>query len=136
MRDAWVADLRNDGFSEEQIARRVRRGEPLRRAPLIIVPCLVPDAAHEYPDEKRNRAEEAMFTVSMGAAVQNLLIALAVEGLGSAWISSTLFCQDVAAAALSLPPGWHPMGAIAVGHAAESARPRPPRDPDDFLLTR
>jgi coenzyme F420-0:L-glutamate ligase/coenzyme F420-1:gamma-L-glutamate ligase len=135
MRDAWVADLRNDGFSEEQIARRVRRGEPLRRAPLIIVPCLVPDAAHEYPDEKRNRAEEAMFTVSMGAAVQNLLIALAVEGLGSAWISSTLFCQDVAAA-LSLPPGWHPMGAIAVGHAAESARPRPPRDPDDFLLTR
>jgi coenzyme F420-0:L-glutamate ligase/coenzyme F420-1:gamma-L-glutamate ligase len=136
MRDAWVADLRNDGFSEEQIARRVGRGEPLRRAPLIIVPCLVPDAAHEYPDEKRNRAEEAMFTVSMGAAVQNLLIALAVEGLGSAWISSTLFCQDVAAAALSLPPGWHPMGAIAVGHAAESARPRPPRDPDDFLLTR
>jgi coenzyme F420-0:L-glutamate ligase/coenzyme F420-1:gamma-L-glutamate ligase len=136
MRDAWVADLRNDGFSEEQITRRVRRGEPLRRAPLIIVPCLVPDAAHEYPDEKRNRAEEAMFTVSMGAAVQNLLIALAVEGLGSAWISSTLFCQDVAAAALSLPPGWHPMGAIAVGHAAESARPRPPRDPDDFLLTR
>jgi coenzyme F420-0:L-glutamate ligase / coenzyme F420-1:gamma-L-glutamate ligase len=136
MRDAWVADLRNDGFSEEQITRRVRRGEPLRRAPLIIVPCLVPDAAHEYPDVKRNRAEEAMFTVSMGAAVQNLLIALAVEGLGSAWISSTLFCQDVAAAALSLPPGWHPMGAIAVGHAAESARPRPPRDPDDFLLTR
>jgi coenzyme F420-0:L-glutamate ligase / coenzyme F420-1:gamma-L-glutamate ligase len=136
MRDAWVADLRDDGFSQEQIARRVRRGEPLRRAPLIIVPCLVPDAAHEYPDEKRNRAEQAMFTVSMGAAVQNLLIALAVEGLGSAWISSTLFCQDVAAAALSLPPGWQPMGAIAVGHAAESARPRPPRDPGDFLLTR
>ena len=136
MREAWIADLRRDGFTPEQITRRIRRGEPLRNAPLIVVPCLVTDAAHDYPDERRAAAEQAMFTVSMGAAVQNLLIALAVEGLGSAWISSTLFCQDVAARAMDLPDGWRPMGAIAVGHAAEQARPRPPRDPGDFLLTR
>jgi coenzyme F420-0:L-glutamate ligase/coenzyme F420-1:gamma-L-glutamate ligase len=136
MREAWIADLRRDGFTPEQITRRIRRGEPLRNAPLIVVPCLVTDAAHDYPDERRSAAEQAMFTVSMGAAVQNLLIALAVEGLGSAWISSTLFCQDVAARAMDLPDGWRPMGAIAVGHAAEQARPRPPRDPGDFLLTR
>ncbi len=136
MREAWTADLRGDGFSEEQITRRLRRGDVLRLAPLIIVPCLVTDAAHEYPDQKRNRSEQAMFTVSMGAAVQNLLVALAVDGLGSAWISSTLFCQDVAARAMDLPAGWQPMGAIAVGHPAEQARSRPPRDPADFILTR
>ena len=136
MREAWIADLRRDGFTQEQIARRIRRGEPLRQAPLIVVPCLVADAAHDYPDERRSAAEQAMFTVSMGAAVQNLLIALAVDGLGSAWISSTLFCQDVAARAMDLPAGWRPMGAIAVGHPAEQARPRPPRDPGDFLLAR
>jgi coenzyme F420-0:L-glutamate ligase/coenzyme F420-1:gamma-L-glutamate ligase len=136
MREAWIGDLRRDGFSDEQIGRRVRRGEPLRAAPLIIVPCLVTDAAHEYPDERRATAEQAMFIVSMGAAVQNLLIALAVDGLGSAWISSTLFCQDVAARAMDLPAGWRPMGAVAVGRAAEQARARPPRDPDDFLLMR
>ena len=136
MREAWIADLRRDGFTEEQIGRRIRRGEPLRQAPLIVVPCLVTDAAHDYPDERRSAAEQAMFTVSMGAAVQNLLIALAVDGLGSAWISSTLFCQDVAARAMDLPPGWRPMGAIAVGRPAEQARPRPPRDPGHFLLVR
>jgi coenzyme F420-0:L-glutamate ligase/coenzyme F420-1:gamma-L-glutamate ligase len=136
MLDAWIADLRRDGFTQEQIARRIRRGEPLRHAPLIIVPCLVTDAAHDYPDERRSAAEQAMFTVSMGAAVQNLLIALAVDGLGSAWISSTLFCQDVAARAMGLPGSWRPMGAIAVGRPAEQARSRPPRDPGDFILTR
>jgi len=136
MREAWTADLRRDGFTEEQITRRLRRGDVLRLAPLIVVPCLVTDAAHDYPDERRNRSEQAMFVVSLGAAVQNLLIALAVEGLGSAWISSTLFCQDVAARAMDLPGGWRPMGAVAVGHPAEQARPRPPRDPADFLLVR
>jgi coenzyme F420-0:L-glutamate ligase / coenzyme F420-1:gamma-L-glutamate ligase len=136
MLDAWRADLRGDGFTEEQISRRVRRGEPLRRAPLIVVPCLVPDAEHPYPDDRRNASERAMFTVAMGAAVQNLLIALAVEGLGSAWISSTLFCQEVAREALGLPADWLPMGAVAVGHPASAARPRPPRDPERFLLTR
>ena len=108
----------------------------LRAAPLIIVPCLVTDAAHDYPDERRSRSEQAMFTVSIGAAVQNLLVALAVDGLGSAWISSTLFCQEVAAEVMELPGNWRPMGAIAVGHPAEQARSRPPRDPADFILTR
>jgi coenzyme F420-0:L-glutamate ligase/coenzyme F420-1:gamma-L-glutamate ligase len=136
MLDAWRADLHGDGFTPDQIGRRVRRGEPLRRAPLIVVPCLVLDAAHTYPDDRRNAAERAMFTVAMGAAVQNLLIALAVEGLGSAWISSTLFCQEVARDALGLPADWLPMGAIAVGHPASGARPRPPRDPENFLLVR
>ena len=136
MRDAWVADLRADGFTEEQVARRLRRGEPLRDAPLIVVPCLELSAAHAYPDDRRARAEREMFVVSMGAAVQNLLVALAVENLGSAWISSTLFCQEVAATALGLPGGWLPMGAVAVGHPAAAAAPRPPRDPAAFTVTR
>jgi coenzyme F420-0:L-glutamate ligase/coenzyme F420-1:gamma-L-glutamate ligase len=135
MLTAWIADLRGDGFTEEQIARRVRRGEPLRRAPLIIVPCLVAEAAHAYPDERRAAAEREMFVAAMGAAVQNLLVALAVEDLGSCWVSSTLFCRPVAAGALGLPAGWEPMGAVGVGHPAAPAPDRPPRDPEAFLLT-
>jgi coenzyme F420-0:L-glutamate ligase/coenzyme F420-1:gamma-L-glutamate ligase len=132
MGDAWIADLRRDGFTEEQIERRTKRGLPLRQAPLIVVPCLETSAAHAYPDERRRAAERDMFTVAIGAAVQSFLVALAVENLGSAWISSALFCQDVAAKALSLPDGWRPMGSIAVGHPEGSPPPRPPRDPDAF----
>jgi coenzyme F420-0:L-glutamate ligase / coenzyme F420-1:gamma-L-glutamate ligase len=136
MRDAWVVDLRGDGFTEEQIARRTRRGLPLRDAPLIVVPCLELSAAHAYPDDRRSQAERDMFTVSMGAAVENFLVALAVENLGSAWISSTLFCQELAARALDLPPGWSPMGTVAIGHPAAPPPNRPPRDPAAFTITR
>jgi coenzyme F420-0:L-glutamate ligase / coenzyme F420-1:gamma-L-glutamate ligase len=136
MREAWITDLRGDGFTPEQITRRLRRGEPLYGAPLLIVPCLHAEAAHTYPDQRRNASEREMFVVAMGAAVQNLLVALAVEGLGSCWVSSTMFCRETARAALGLPPDWDPMGAVGVGHAAAPAPDRPPRDPDGFLVTR
>jgi coenzyme F420-0:L-glutamate ligase / coenzyme F420-1:gamma-L-glutamate ligase len=136
MRDAWVADLSRDGLSAEAIERRVRRGDVLRRAPYVVVPCLVMDGSHEYPDARRSRAEREMFVVAMGAGVENLLVALAVEGLGSCWVSSTMFCPDVVRAVLDLPGSWDPMGAIGVGHPAAPPRSRPPRDPDAFIVTR
>jgi coenzyme F420-0:L-glutamate ligase/coenzyme F420-1:gamma-L-glutamate ligase len=136
MRDAWTADLRADGFSEESIARRLRRGEVLRRAPYLVVPCLVMDGSHDYPDARRSRAEREMFLVAMGAGVQNLLVALAVEGLGSCWVSSTMFCSDVVREALDLPANWDPMGAVGIGHAAAPPRDRPPRDPEAFIARR
>jgi coenzyme F420-0:L-glutamate ligase / coenzyme F420-1:gamma-L-glutamate ligase len=136
MRDAWIADLRGDGFTEESIARRVRRGDVLRSAPYLVVPCLVMDGSHAYPDERRAAAEREMFLVAMGAGVENLLVALTVEGLGSCWVSSTMFCADVVRSALDLPAGWDPMGAVAVGHPAAPPRDRPPRDPAAFIELR
>jgi coenzyme F420-0:L-glutamate ligase/coenzyme F420-1:gamma-L-glutamate ligase len=136
MRDAWEADLRRDGFSEESITKRLRRGEVLRRAPYLVVPCLVMDGSHDYPDERRSRAEREMFVVAAGAGVENLLVALAVEGLGSCWVSSTMFCRDVVRESLDLPDDWDPMGAVGVGHPAAPPRERPPRDPKSFIEVR
>src|SRR5690606_23902030 len=79
MRAVWRAEVAGGGFAPQQIARRLARGDLLRRAPELIVPFLVPEGAHAYPDQRRAACEHTMFTVAGGAAVQALLVALAAE---------------------------------------------------------
>jgi coenzyme F420-0:L-glutamate ligase / coenzyme F420-1:gamma-L-glutamate ligase len=103
-----------------------------------VVPCLVAAGAgaHQYPDARRAAAEREMFVVSMGAAVENFLVALAAEGLGSAWVSSTMFCRPVVREVLGLADSWDPMGVVAVGKAAEPPVARPARDAAAFIEVR
>ncbi|WP_116051270.1 coenzyme F420-0:L-glutamate ligase [Amycolatopsis palatopharyngis] len=135
MRAAWQADLAADGFTDEQISARLRRGDILFEAPEVVIPFLVPEGAHTYPDARRNACENTMFTVAAGAAVQGLLVALAAEDLGSCWIGSTIFAADVVRETLGLGQQWQPLGAVAIGHPADGpADPRPPRELDEGLI--
>jgi coenzyme F420-0:L-glutamate ligase/coenzyme F420-1:gamma-L-glutamate ligase len=139
MKDKWRTDLASDGRAAEAVDRRVGRGQILYDAPELVIPFLVPDGAHSYPDAARTEAEHTMFTVAVGAAVQGLLVALAARDVGSCWIGSTIFAADLVRAELDLPADWKPLGAIAIGHFPESDEPREPRPPvatDELLIRR
>jgi coenzyme F420-0:L-glutamate ligase/coenzyme F420-1:gamma-L-glutamate ligase len=134
MKDRWRGDLLADGRPADAVDRRVARGQILYDAPELMIPFMVPDGAHSYPDAARTAAENTMFTVAAGAAVQALLVALAVRSVGSCWIGSTIFAADLVRRELDLPAEWAPLGAIAIGHAEEPPAPREPVPTDGLLL--
>lgn len=136
MTQAWRSDLAADGMPADAVERRVARGQILYDAPELVIPFVVPDGAHSYPDPARTAAEHTMFTVAVGAAVQGLLVALAARGVGSCWIGSTIFAPDVVRDVLDLPADWQPLGAVAVGYAEEPPEPRQPAEVGELLVRR
>ena len=136
LRADWEADLRADGHTGEVLQRRLARGDLLRTCPELILPFVDDSAgAHDYPDERRARCEQTMFTVAGGAAVQSLLVALSARGLGSCWVGSTIFAADTTRRELGLPDSWRPLGAVAVGVPADPPPPRSPRPAGDGYLS-
>lgn len=136
MRERWISDLQNtDGVAADSINKRIARGDILRTAPVVVLAFIDLGAgAHQYADAVRTNAERDMFMVAGGAAVQNLMITLAAEDVGSAWISSAMFCADVVHSVLNLPASYQPLGAIAIGYPAEATKPRAERTPDAFMI--
>ena len=128
--EAWRTDLVGDGIPEATIERRLRRSDAvLGAAPVLIVPWVRFEGAHPYPDAERSDAERTMFLLAGGAAIQNLLLALHAQSIASCWISSTLFCQEEARAALGMEEGWFALGTVAAGPMPTgAASPRPPLD--------
>lgn len=134
MAAAWRADLERDGTPAEAIDRRLARSDAiLRVAPALLAPFVSLASADAYPDERRRMAERDMFVAAAGAAVQNLMIALSGDGIGSCWISGSLFCPAESAGALGLSGDWHAVGCVAVGYPAAEMPPRAPFDPTAFL---
>jgi coenzyme F420-0:L-glutamate ligase/coenzyme F420-1:gamma-L-glutamate ligase len=134
MKAKWRTDLAGDGRTADAVEHRVKRGQILYDAPELVIPFMVPDGAHSYPDTERTAAEHTMFTVAVGAAVQALLVALAVRGVGSCWIGSTIFAADLVRDELGLPADWEPLGAIAIGYPEVGSGPRDPVPTDDLLV--
>ncbi|HSL15998.1 MAG TPA: coenzyme F420-0:L-glutamate ligase [Actinomycetota bacterium] len=132
---AWREDLGRDGVPSERVERRIARSDSiLGAAPVLIVPWVTFAPSQTYADDERSRAEVQMFLLSAGAAVQNLLLALHAQGYGSAWLASTLFCQEETREVLGMSSDWLALGTVAAGSMPTGTlEPRPAIDLDAFL---
>ncbi len=137
MSSVWRADLETDGARRQTIERRLARSQELLGAAPVLLACFVSTSpAERYPDDRRRIAERDMFVASAGAAIQNLMVALSAQGVGSCWVSSSMFCPAEAAAALGLDGDWSAVGCVAAGYPAGEPEPRRPVPADEFLAER
>jgi coenzyme F420-0:L-glutamate ligase/coenzyme F420-1:gamma-L-glutamate ligase len=135
----WRRDLDGDGVARSRIDELVAKSdEKIRSAPALVLGCLTWDGLDRYPDETRQRAEFGMALLSLGAAVENLMLAVADAGYASCWVAAPIFCPDEARDALALPPAWRPHAMVLIGKPdpAYVGRERPPVPLDDLRLTR
>lgn len=136
---AWRADLAGDGVPVERQDRVIARSRgQIVDAPTLLLGCIVGEGLRDYPDESRRRSEWTLATHSFGAAMQNLLLAVAERGLAAYWLSSPLYAPDAVRGALDLPQEWVPQAFIAVGRPEQSYRPfdRPAPDVTRHLVRR
>ena len=139
MGERWRADLSADGMDPRRIDELVGRShEKIVDTPALVLGCLTWDGLDRYPDANRQRAEWGMALLSLGAAVENLMLAAAAADLASCWVAAPIFCPEAARDALGLDEHWLPHALVMVGHpdANYVGRPRPPIPIEDLRARR
>ena len=126
---AWKLDMAKDGVPAE--VRENKAATSIERftcAPVLIVACLTMKDMTQYADEQRQNCERDLTVQSLGAALQNMLLAAHGQGLGACWFSAPSFCRDTVRKVLKVPVDVEPHALIALGYPAETPK-APSRKP-------
>ncbi|HEY7832697.1 MAG TPA: TIGR03668 family PPOX class F420-dependent oxidoreductase [Ktedonobacterales bacterium] len=131
----WQRNLEMDQEPAGVVATRLEKSrERMLRAPALIIPCLYLAELDIYPDAERQAAEATMAVQSLGAAIQNLLLAAFALGLDGGWMCAPLFCPEVVRDALGLDDGLIPHALITLGYAAQDPVRRPRRPLGELIV--
>ena len=122
MAEAWVADLKRDRITVEA-DKRQERVERFAKAPVLILACLTTEGFRKIPNLERQGFERDLAMQSMGAAIQNLLLAATAAKLASCWFCAPGFCKDVVREILRIPSEVEPHAFIILGYTGETRRP-------------
>ncbi|HEY8597176.1 MAG TPA: TIGR03668 family PPOX class F420-dependent oxidoreductase [Thermomicrobiales bacterium] len=130
----WTAQLALDGQDRATVEARLEGSrQRLLTTPTLIIPCLYTADLDRYPDRDRQAAEETMAIQSLGAAIQNLLLAATARGLDTGWMCAPLFCPEVVRDTLGLAAGLVPHALIQLGWAAQDPRRRDRLPPERLI---
>lgn len=103
----------------------------MRQAPVTII-VMNPGGNSPYePADTDTRTTEICDTLSIGAAVQNLLLAAQEKGLGTLWIANTLYAYDELCEFIG--EKGQLACAISLGYPDEDPNPRPRKPLEDIL---
>ncbi|MEM0482701.1 MAG: nitroreductase family protein [Nitrososphaerota archaeon] len=117
MASEWRRDLESDGLPDWKVEVIIEESKKRTlRASVVIVVCLTMEEMDKYPDERRQSCEYVMAVQSIGAFIENLLLALHAQGLGACWRCGPLFAPHAVRRVLKIPEGIEPQALIEVAH--------------------
>ncbi|MGE5555331.1 MAG: nitroreductase family protein [Methanocella sp.] len=131
MAEAWAADMAKDGLTVDE-TKRLERQVRFAEAPVLIVACFSMDGLRSYRDEERQRCERDLAAESLGAALENLLLAAYSLGLGACWYCAPAFCKPTVRAVLKIPTNIEPSALIVMGFPAEAPTAPPKKRPEEY----
>lgn len=127
MAEVWSTDLAKDGLTVDS-AKRKERVERFANAPVLILACLTMDGMEKFADQRRQSCERELAVQSLGAALENLLLAAYAKGLGVCWYSAPIFCRETVRKVLKIPAEVEPEALVVLGYPAETP-PVPKKKP-------
>jgi coenzyme F420-0:L-glutamate ligase / coenzyme F420-1:gamma-L-glutamate ligase len=131
----WRPDLEQLRTPEAAINVELRFSlKRFGEAPALILVGFTMDEMDVYPDRSRRAAEQVMAVQSAAAAVQNLLLTAAANGLGACWCCAPLFCPGIVRRTLGLPRAFVPQALLTLGYPAHTP-PVPPRKSLDAVVS-
>lgn len=107
-----------DGIPDARNTLRI-----MQEAPIIIAIINTNGKSPFRPIDSDDRITEICDSLSIGASVENILLAAEDLGLGTLWIANTCFAYTELTAYLNTEDQL--VGAIAIGYANEDPGPRP-----------
>jgi F420 biosynthesis protein FbiB-like protein len=116
---AWAVDMAKDGSTVEE-AKKFERKERFAEAPVLILACLTMEGLKQFLDKQRQNSERDLALESLGAGLENMLLAAQTSGLGACWYCAPAFCKDVVRQVLSIPKEVEPSAFIILGYPAET----------------
>jgi coenzyme F420-0:L-glutamate ligase/coenzyme F420-1:gamma-L-glutamate ligase len=129
MANAWSTDMIKAGTPLATRKRLTKASiERFTAAPAIIVACLALQDMVKHQDESAQKSERDLAVQSLGAAIQNLLLAAAAKDIGACWFCAPIFCKDAVRNALAIPEEIEPQALITLGYPAEKPK-APARKP-------
>ena len=133
MAQAWADDLSKDGVKveSEKFKARVER---FAIAPVLILACITMEGMAKQPDVERQNVERDSAVASLGAGLENLLLAAYAEGLGACWFCAPAFCKDEVREILGIPDDVEPQALVLMGYPAEQPLAQPRKTLDEIAF--
>lgn len=104
----WRFVVVQDAHVREELAKLTVSGRIIIEAPVALAVFMDRDVSY-------NRDKDLQ---SVGACVENMLLALHCQGLGAVWLGEILKNREKVEKLLKVPPSWELMAVVSTGYPA------------------